>query len=1133
MKKAESKSPKLRLRRAAGLLLLALALVALCSQAVASVSRYQVLPGTDSPDTSNSNATDPAAPAEPQPEDPASGGDTSNPDIPPTTTTPEPEVPTTNPTETTQQPKPPHHPRNPKDQGPDNGDGETSPPSDSQPVNDPTEAPSNRRIQRPLRPNSNSMLAPNIDLALSANIDQSQLAIGGTAKLQITVSNVGLADASASKVTITLPSSLIFSPDGVFPSGFNSGDGVLNIGPLAAGATATFTVPVTGYQSGNSALSVRVDPTEGADLSPLNNRTTAPVSVKPTADMSVYESFSSPSAEVGDQYWAKVTVLNRGPDEAQGASIAVVVPPALSVTSGTPTKGTWTDGSNTWALPSLRDGTSATLKVSGVVTAPGDSTISASLASVVRIDPNSVGDATASSIHGLSSDMSLAEDLLTPPKHLGDTVTLEETLKNLGPDPTAAANVQVTMPKGISLLSAQPEAGTWNQTTGTWSAPGLKVGEATHLTVQAKVSSVGSLQPQVTLLKGRRFDPSTSNNLALATVHVPQAELSLSSNGPGGQVDTGANATVHLDLANHGPDAATNVTVQVSPDANSHVTGGDTGSGSFDSGSDTWTIPNIPSGGTVGLDVRVSSDNPGRSNVDAAVTGSDEVDTNSGDNSSSSRLTFALPGTVAPPDTGATFTTPTGPGVAGPVTAAAQKDKATATDPLSGPVKTVGAAAAGLALVAASGAAAGAAGAAGAGGAGGAGGGSSASGHQGDVKEGHKESKIEYRASASGHERASRGDFSSTWRTPGHAALDAAGVAAPLALARRSPLLAGIAVDGAHLRAMFGSTWVLGLLASLATGIYAAASTHGETTAPALPWLLAILAIGIIDASWGSAALFTFIISLMAWGQGIASAADVRFVVSISVLWISVPIIVGKIRTYRRNLEDGSTDKTHLTWVRLGDFLIAPLVAFWLAGTLAELIPNLSGKEMPWIEENIMLIRLVAAGVICLRVGMESAASQWYPKRMSQSCPDRLPHQEKTFSWPSVVLRSAAFAFIVHEFLGSCWQLYVATGLYAAAESMPLLKERFPDLSRLYPFLPRDLVKIVLIVGGSKLIVSLIHSDFHDPKELLRWAFMLSLVIPLFIKIGEALIRSGQDSHNWATRFAGTGVVGVFAFIVI
>jgi hypothetical protein len=44
---------------------------------------------------------------------------------------------------------------------------------------------------------------------------------------------------------------------------------------------------------------------------------------------------------------------------------------------------------------------------------------------------------------------------------------------------------------------------------------------------------------------------------------------------------------------------------------------------------------------------------------------------------------------------------------------------------------------------------------------------------------------------------------------------------------------------------------------------------------------------------------------------------------------------------------------------------------------------------------------------------------------------------------------------------------------------------------------------------------------------------MLSLVIPLFIKIGEALIRSGQDSHNWATRFAGTGVVGVFAFIVI
>ena len=1133
-----------RWRRAVAVAALAVTLFGVGSQSVATVSRYHVLPGIDggpSQETSTTQPEEPTTTSDPstEPADPDPGsGQTIEPG------TPEPTPP---PIETPSNGNPDAKPKQPK--GHDKSDRDNSSQTDQSnetqiplPTDgefDPAQTSTPRKVLTIRK--RQTLVTADTDLAITASVDRLQIPIGGPATLQVSVSNSSLTASSGAKVTVTLPSSIIFAPDSPMPSGFDSSNGIATLGPITPGGTATLSIPLRGYQAGLTPISVRVDPTEGSDLTPANNRATAPITVKPTADMSVYGSFVSPSAEVGEPFTAKVTIINRGPDEAQAAAIAVSVPSGLKISSGTPTKGTWAGGSaNSWALPSLRDGTSATLKLDGTVTAPGDSTLTASLASVTRIDPDSNGDTDAASIHGLSSDLSLLGEITVPPAHLGDTITLKETLTNQGPDPTNPGEVIVTLPKGMTLVKGNSFTGTWNPNELRWSTPGLAVGQSSSINVNAKVMSPGTLEPQAQIVKDRRFDPAKANNVAITAVRVPQAELSLNASPPGGQVDTGTSGTVHVELANHGPDPATGVEVLIDPSSGARTVRGDSRTGSFDAGSNTWKVASIASGDTVSLDVDVTTDNPGVSPVNASITARDQVDTDPSDDSDSARVIFALPGTIAPPDTGATDAGPTTPtdGLVATAADAGAKDKPTALDPLKEPVKTIGAAAAGLALVAASGAAAGAAGAAsaggaaGAGGAGGASGSNSSSGGGGQESGGDSESKIEFRTSAAGHDNVAGGDRSITWRTPGHAALDAASVAAPLALAPRSTLLAGLAVDGAHIRAMFGSVWIVGIFSSLGVGIYAAASTNGVVTAPSGFWVLLILALGIIDAAWGAAALFTFTLSLMAWGTGIASLPDARFMIAISILWISVSLIVSKIRTYRRNAGERE-DSLHFNWVRAGDLVIAPLLAYWLAGTLAGLIPALSGKEVPWITGHLEAIRVVAAGAMFLRVLLEIVAAQWYPKRMAITCPDALPSQGKRYSLPSLVGRCAVFAFIGVAFLGNCWQLWVATAIYGAAEAISIFKQSFPNLERLYPFLPRDLVKMLFLLFASQTVLRLLKGNISDIHELLRWGFMLALIPTLVLKFLEALIRSGNFNTNWLTRLGGVGVAMSFAVIAL
>ncbi|MEI7560173.1 MAG: DUF11 domain-containing protein, partial [Actinomycetes bacterium] len=375
-----------------------------------------------------------------------------------------------------------------------------------------------------------------IDLSATAPFDLASLPVGGMATLTVTIRNLGLAQTSGASVRIAFPRSLSFASDAGVPSGFDPFTGIWTVGQMDPGAEVTLSIPVRAMGVGTDSVSVQVDPASGTDANPANNHATAPLSVLATADVSVYSYFDTANAEVGDTVSSSVVVLNRGPDEQQNASISVVVPAGLKLVAAVPSSGSWDAAAGKWLIPTLRDGRSANLAVSSVVTAPGDSVQSAAIVGSKRIDPDPSGDSSVAVVHGLSSDFSVSQSLTSTPMHPGDTVTLHQTVTNQGPDAAGPTGVQVNLPSGLTLVSTDAPGDAWAQSTKVWTVPALAVGASAQVNVKVKADALGEMTARATVVKSKRFDPATGNNGAATTFHVPQADLSLHATGPGIQV---------------------------------------------------------------------------------------------------------------------------------------------------------------------------------------------------------------------------------------------------------------------------------------------------------------------------------------------------------------------------------------------------------------------------------------------------------------------------------------------------------------------------------------------------------------------------------------------------------------------
>ena len=209
----------------------------------------------------------------------------------------------------------------------------------------------------------------------------------------------------------------------------------------------------------------------------------------------------------------------------------------------------------------------------------------------------------------------------------------------------------------------------------------------------------------------------------------------------------------------------------------------------------------------------------------------------------------------------------------------------------------------------------------------------------------------------------------------------------PIWLATRSPLTARILIDGAYFRAMFGSTWVLGILGGLGLGIAAAHDTGGTPIPPSLVLTSALLVLAIFDATWGAAGVIGFGIGMLIWRSGeLGLAPSVRSFLGLAALWFAIPLIASAARPFRRSI---LADRKY-AWDRFGDAVIATLIAGWATQKTIGGLPGLSGLDLP-IAEDANRLAFIAMAAVIVRVLVEEFAAWRYPLRLGAVATGKLP----------------------------------------------------------------------------------------------------------------------------------------------
>jgi large repetitive protein len=401
------------------------------------------------------------------------------------------------------------------------------------------------------------------DIAIEKHESKATLNSGEGETYELHVKNLGPSDATGVVATDTLPANveLISAP------GCTEAAGVLTcaIGNLALGESRSFTIQTKVLAAASGTVVNKADVTSTTeDPEQGNNHDEVTANLTSQAAMAIHKSGPAAPVLLGSTFVYTLEVENEGPSDALNVAVEDALPAeveALSVETDTPScepaaptvecdLGTMTPGQKATIH--------VTVKAIGIP--PGGAPV--------------VNTATVSSPTDPTPDESSAETTVLPAADLAITKTAPATVpadgqityglhvENHGPSDATEVHVTDPLPAGTQFVSASEgcaaTAGTVACTVGE-----LKVGEARdyQVTVKAPLALAGQPLTNTATVGGHEADPETHNDSSTVTTTVgPAADLSITKTM--GTAQAGKPLTYTLAVTNHGPSAASAVTVK-------------------------------------------------------------------------------------------------------------------------------------------------------------------------------------------------------------------------------------------------------------------------------------------------------------------------------------------------------------------------------------------------------------------------------------------------------------------------------------------------------------------------------------------------------------------------------------------
>ena len=359
------------------------------------------------------------------------------------------------------------------------------------------------------------------------------------------------------------------------------------------------------------------------------------------------------------------------------------------------------------------------------------------------------------------------------------------------------------------------------------------------------------------------------------------------------------------------------------------------------------------------------------------------------------------------------------------------------------------------------------------------------------------------------------GDRSRTWAMPGTRRTDAWIKELPKRAGKFSALLPRVLVDGAWSRAMFGSfgfvLWGIGL----ALGLWSAWSTGFQALPPALPLMLAIIALGILDAAAGAIAWLTIVVGALVTGN-LTTWPEFRTALGLFVIFASIPLLAHVIRPLRRRIGDSWMDR----FDRVADYVMPPIFLAFAAASMFKALNGLSGLELV-SKEDFGEIRVVVIVAFLIRMAMEDVATYAYPVRSAEVQPEKLVSPGKRLSLLSVAIRVGLFLIIAEPFFGLGWATYLSALLVAIPMVLKVYEDDLPNYVWLNKWYPRGVANFaMLLVVGIYVSFWLLGQDATDDQVRQTYNLILlpGIVSALIQLVGR---EGGVWPDTWWKRALG------------
>jgi uncharacterized repeat protein (TIGR01451 family) len=409
--------------------------------------------------------------------------------------------------------------------------------------------------------------ATDADLAL-VKTGPARAGVGQAILYTLTVTNRGPGTAANVQVDDSVPSGLTVTSVAAAQGACTIGTSIAcTLGSIPAGGAVTIDIVASATTTGplaNTATATSSTP----DPDPWNNTSTVTTEATDpsSADLAIVKVDSPDPVLGGTPLQYVLTITNRGPGVATGASVTDPLPAGMTAVSAVASVGACGAGTTiTCTFGDLAPGAIATVVVAttapAALPAPNPMLNTATVTSAATDPDPANNSATEPTTVVGRADLSVVKSTAQASVVPGTLLTYTLTVSNNGP--SAAEGVVVTdpPPAGLNLVSASaPCAGGFPCALGTLT-PGATVAITVTYRVPSSHSAPNPIVNTATVASTTPDrDPANNSSTVSTPLAPPQSDLTMAKSGPA-TVLRGGQATYLLTVTNAGPSDAPDVTL--------------------------------------------------------------------------------------------------------------------------------------------------------------------------------------------------------------------------------------------------------------------------------------------------------------------------------------------------------------------------------------------------------------------------------------------------------------------------------------------------------------------------------------------------------------------------------------------